>query len=405
MALVNMKDLLLHAYNNRYAVGAFGIVSLDFLQVVIAAAEKARSPVILNLVETHFELFDVELLAPAVVRAAKRAGVPVAVHMDHCSSMDSVHTAIRLGCNSVMYDASDKTFPVNADNTAQVVKLAHSCGIPVEGGLGYVANIDDEAEEPENSSSVHTSIQEAKLYTERTQVDFLAISIGTVHGHIEGKPRLDFNRLSRINQSANVPLVIHGGSGLTEQQYQKLISNGVARINYYTALSETAVKQIHTNLSQGEIPYSKLYANVKKSMTEEVQRCMQIWGSAGRAAEVLIQCSVWRNVEHIIVYNPSTDDAEKISEMLMKGKQDLSKIPGVLEVQIGRSVNPQGKFQYCWLIRFAHEKVVDSYKNHPTHVAYADNQFRALAADRITNDYEMLEDSEFRLNAHQPINV
>jgi len=392
MALVNLKDLLNHAYKNHYAVGAFEIVSLDFLRAVISAAEKARSPVILNVVEPHFDMFDVELLMPAVVQAAKRASVPVAVHMDHCSSLESVQAAIRLGCNGVMYDGKNAELPDNIERTRKAVELAHSCGIPVEGELGYVAGI--KPENGDDDQSVQTSANEAKVYVERSGVDFLAISIGTVHGQANGKQRLDYNRLGKINESVNIPLVIHGGTGLSDQQYHKLIDQGVAKINYFTALAELTVNHFRKNLSRKEEGYRDMISGLNESLQEAVQRVMQVWRSAGRAAEVMMQCGTWNNVEHVIVYNSSEKDPTVIQIMLRKGKQQLSSIPGVLDVRIGRAKDDKSKYRYCWLIRFAHESVIDSYKTHPVHIAYADSYFRPVAGDRITSNYEILDDLE-----------
>jgi len=392
MALVSMKDLLNHAYDNHYAVGAFEIVNLEFLRAVIAAAEQARSPAILNIVEPHFDMFDVEMLMPAVVQAAKRASVPIALHMDHCSSLVSVQSAIRLGCNSVMYEGASAELPDNIEQTRKVVELAHSCGVPVEGELGYVAGI--KSNYGDDDQSVQTSANEARVYVERTGVDFLSISIGTTHGSGNGKPRLDYNRLARIYESVNVPLVIHGGTGLSDQQYHKLIDHGVAKINYFTALAELTVEQVRKNVARDDISYRNLISNIHEEMTSAVLRIMQVWRSAGRAAEVMIQCGTWNNVEHVIVYNTSENDPTVIQIMLRKGKQQLSSIPGVLDVRVGRAMDDKSKYRYCWLVRFAHESVIESYKTHPIHVAYADSYFRPIAADRVTNDYEILDDLE-----------
>lgn len=391
MAMVNMKDLLNHAYNNRYAVGAFEVVSLNFLQAVIDAAEKTRSPVILNIVEPHFDLYDLELLMAAVMRAAKRASVPIAVHMDHCSKLETIHAAMRLGCNSVMFDAAAETFPVNVERTREVVKLAHACGIPVEGEIGYVTGMEAEDGETNPDAPVYTHIEEAKAYIEKTGVDFLAVSIGTVHGRLKNKPRLDYSRLARIQEKANVPFVIHGGTGLAEQQYRKLIDHGVAKINYFTALAEVNTRQIEANLKGKKASYQQAFADVREKISEEVQRCMQILNSAGRAAEVLMQCQPWRNLEHVIVYNPSTDDQSAINEMLNKGKQDLSKIPGVLNVELGRSIDAQSRYNYCWLVRVASEEVLKTYKTHPIYESYADRYFKPLASETVAIDYEILD--------------
>jgi len=393
MALVNMKDLLNHAYDNHYAVGAFEIVNLDFLRAVIAAAEQARSPVILNVVQRHSDLFDVELLMSAIVTAAKRASIPVAIHMDHCSNMESVHSAIRHGCNGVMFEGAITELPENIKRTREAVDIAHSCGVPVEGELGYVAGFNPD--NAEDDQSIQTSVIEAKAFVERAGVDFLSISIGTVHGQNNGKIRLDFNRLSRIYESVHVPLVIHGGTGLTDQQYHKLIDRGVAKINYFTAVSELVVNQVRNNLTDKNAGYCEMIKSIHQEITAEAQRVMQVWRSAGRAAEVMIQCNTWNNVEHVIVYNASDDDPAVIQIMLRKGKQELSSIPGVIDVKIGRATDDKSKYRYCWLIRFAHETVIENYKKHPVHVAYANTYFRPIAADRITNNYEIFDDLEY----------
>ncbi|WP_333843865.1 class II fructose-bisphosphate aldolase, partial [Pelomicrobium sp.] len=138
MPLVHFADLLTHAYRHRYAVGAFDLVGLEFLEAVLSGAERSRSPVILSLAESHFEHYDFDLLMPAVVAAARRATVPVAIHLDHGSGPESVVRAMRLGANAVMVDASHLPFGENAARTREVVALAHACGVPVEGELGYV---------------------------------------------------------------------------------------------------------------------------------------------------------------------------------------------------------------------------------------------------------------------------
>ncbi len=393
MAMVHMKDLLTHAYRNRYAVGAFEVVDLAFLDAILRAAEDVRSPVILNIVDSHARWFDLELLMAAVIRAARRASVPVAVHLDHCRSPDRVEAGIRLGCNGIMFDTAGAAFPVNVEQTRQIVRLAHGCGIPVEGASGHVAGIAEEppASPATDSESVYTNVEEARVYVERTGVDFLAVSIGTVHGRSKTRMRLDFNRLIRIHEHVGVPLVVHGGTGLTDQQYHKLIDHGVAKINYYTALAEVAGSTIRDNIQRGLTRYDQLFTGTTEALHAEVCRCMQVWRSAGRAAEVLMQCRPWHYVEHVIVFNAETTDPERVNDMLIKGKQNLARIPGVLTVQVGKAVTDKAKYPFCWLIRFAHEEVVESYKHHPVHTDYADHHFRPLAADRITTDYEIID--------------
>jgi len=370
MAMVDMKDLLHHAYSNRYAVGAFEIVSLDFLQAIIEAAEKARSPVVLNIVEPHCGLYDLELLMIATIRAASRASVPVAVHMDHCSSLEKIQEAIRLGCNSVKLDTASEEFPVNVNKTRDVVKMAHACGIPVEGEVGYVTGMEAEDGNANPNIPVFTPIEEAKAYIDKTGVDFLAVSIGTVHGRIEGKPRLDYARLTRIQEKASIPCVIHGGTGLSEQQCRKLIDHGVAKINYFTVLAETNTKELKTNLKNKNMTYQQIFAGVRKRIGEEVFRFMQLLNSAGRAAEVLIQCRPWQNVENVVICNHEENEKGLVDEKLSRGQKELSQIPGVLEVEIGKIIKPNGGYNYCWLVRLANEKVLENFKAHPIYENY-----------------------------------
>lgn len=396
MPMVEMKDLLYHAYKNRYAVGAFGIVNLDYLQAVIDAAERTRSPVILNVVESHFPLFDVELLMAAVVSSAKRASIPVVVHMDHCSSVERVQDAIRLGCNSVMFDAATKSFPENVEKSRSVASMAHACGVPVEGEIGYVTDYADDNGDSQPGSPVYTHVEEAKAYIDKTGMDFLAVSIGTVHGRVKTKHRLDFSRLARIQEKVNIPFVIHGGTGLSDQQYRKLIDHGVARINFYTALAEAAKRQIEANQKQKAASYEQVFAGVREKISEEVERCMRVLSSAGRAAEVLMQCQPWRDNEHVIFCKAGSNDEAAIHEMLHQGQQDLQKIPGVMSVRIGRSLDGVSSHNYCWILRFANEKVQESYRTHPVYEAYSEKYIKPIASQTATNDYEIVEMADWK---------
>lgn len=210
MALVNLREMLYHAYRNQYAIGAFDIVSLDFLQAVIAGAEARRAPVILNLVEHQFHLYDFDLLAAAAVCAGRRASVPVAIQLDHATTLDSVVRGIRSGCNGVMIDGSELTFDENVRLTHDAVDMAHSCGIPVEAGLGHVARRVGEENSDNQPQPVLTSPDEAKLFQRQGRADFLAVAIGNVHGQPAGRGQLDLTRLARIHAAVDVPLVIHG---------------------------------------------------------------------------------------------------------------------------------------------------------------------------------------------------
>ncbi|NOZ10553.1 MAG: ketose-bisphosphate aldolase [Gammaproteobacteria bacterium] len=389
MPLVDMKDMLQHAYRHGYAVGAFEVISLDFLQGIMQAAEQARAPVVLNLVEPHFEHFDFELMMPAVEMAALRAKVPVAIHMDHGTSLESAVNAINRGCNSLMVDSSYLDFTENVRITKTVVDTAHACGVPVEGELGCVPGVEGETADHHADGLAYTSLAEAKAYVTRTGVDFLAISIGTVHGRIKGKPKLDYTRLKQINDALRVPLVIHGGTGLSDDQYHRLISNGVSKINYFTALSDRVSVQIKENAkTRTSSTYCGLMKDISQVIASEVEHCLRMWGAAGRAAEVLAQCDAWKPVEHLIIYNTERLGKADTEIMVAEGRRVLSSIPGVRDVFTGEAVQSDTKYQYTWMVRFCHPAVIDSYRNHPAHVAFADNLFRPVAGNRISIDFQ-----------------
>ena len=389
MALVNMRDMIHHAYENCYAVGAFDLVSLDFLEAVIDAAERCRAPVILSIAEPHFAHYDFDLMMPAVEAAAKRASVPVAIQLDHGSSLESAVKAINLGCNGVMLDASNMSLPDNINATKAVVDMAHRCGVPVVGELGYVAGFEGEGAKQHPGETELTIPAEARAYVERTGVDFLAVSIGTVQGRMKGRAKLDFPRLKQLNQAIKIPLVIHGGTGLNEDQFRRLTSLGVAKINYFTGLSDVAAQSMREQVKvdrQGS--FTDLKQGVKEAIGKEVERNMRQWGSAGRAAEVLAQCQPWAPVEHLIIYNVERMSDEQIHAMMAKGRRILARIPGVREVFTGEAVKEGAKYRFCWLVRFTHKSVIDSYRDHPDHVAFADNLFRPYVGDRISIDYQ-----------------
>ena len=389
MALVNMRDMLYHAYQNGYAVGAFDLVSLEFLEGIMDAAERCHAPVILSLAESHFDYFDFELVMPAVIAAARRSSVPVAIHLDHGESFESAVQGINRGCNGIMVDSSHQTLADNIKMTRAVADMAHACGVPVEGELGYVPGVEGEDAERHPGEIAYTTVDEAKNYIEQTEVDFLAVSIGTVHGRMQGEAKLDFQRLQEINDTLGIPLVIHGGTGLNDEQFQQLIGCGVSKINYYTSLADKAGLRIrenaHNNPSNG---YTGLTAGVKDAISTEVERCIRLWGSADRATELLAQCTPWLPVEHLIVYNVDGITEHQANTMMSEGQKTLSTIPGVLDVVTGRAIQHDAMYRYTWLIRFCHSAVIDSYRNHPKHTAFADMLFRPVAGERISIDYQ-----------------
>lgn len=387
--LVHLGDMLRHAYSRGYAVGAFDLVSLDFLQAILTGAERQNAPVILSLAESHYAYFDPQLLMPAVRLAAERARVPVALHLDHGSSLEAAIRGIRQGFNGVMVDASTQPLAENIARTRAVVEMAHDCGVPVEGELGYVAGVEGEDAERHPGEVIYTAPEEAQRYVRETGVDFLAVSIGTVHGRMRGEPRLDFERLAAINAQLAIPLVIHGGTGLGDDQFRRLIENGVAKINYYTALADAAGAAIRANAAEPDRRgYTDLTKGVQAAIQAEVERCIALWGGAGQADAVLSACRPWREVEHLVIYNASAQPSQTAA-MMAEGRRVLAGIPGVRSVITGTSVREDAAYRHCWLVRFADAAVIETYRDHPDHQAFADGHFRPLATDRLTIDYQI----------------
>jgi fructose-bisphosphate aldolase class II len=256
-----------------------------------------------------------------------------------------------------------------------------------------VAGVEGEDAERHPGEVVYTSPDEAERYVRETGVDFLAVSIGTVHGRMRGEPRLDFERLAAINARLGIPLVIHGGTGLSDAQFRRLVDNGVAKINYYTALADAAGAAICANVADGDKrTYTDLVKGVQAAIRVEVERCIALWGSAGKAAEVASACRPWREVDHVIFYNVDGAGPDATARMMAEGRRVLAAIPGVREVVSGSAESDAAAYRHYWLVRFAHPSVIDSYRVHPNHQAFADTHFRPLAGDRITIDFRHKRD-------------
>jgi fructose-bisphosphate aldolase class II len=381
-----MQDMLHHAYDNAYAVGSFNILSLDFLEGILQAAERARAPVILGISEPHLSHYDINLLLPAVEAAARHAEVPVAIHFDHGSREEHIQQAIAMGCNGVMIDASHSPLEDNLKITRKVVEMAHACGVPVEAELGYVP----EAGGEEADSLSFTTVDQARGFVRHTGVDFLAVSIGTVHGHLKGKPRLDYQRLRQINDALHIPLVIHGGSGLSEDQYHRLITGGVAKINYHTSLSERAAKSIRARVKNAE-GYAEATAGVREAISTEAELCMRHWGSAGRAAEVLSRCRQWTPAEQLTLFNVEMGDIADVQLVLSRGRRLLQAIPGVREIAAGQAASDGGKYRFLWRVVLAHSDALEAFTRHPNYRDFSHRLLASISNDRMTTLYQQLE--------------
>ena len=276
--LANLNDVLFDAQKNGYAVGLFNTTDTDMLEGVIAAAEELRSPVIIGTAEVLLYAGELKLIGPALIEAAKRATVPVVVHYDHGLTFDRCLEALKLGFTSVMFDGSAGDYDKNIADTREIVKIAHALGATVEGEIGHVG---EASANDNNAKDMYTTVEEALSYSKATGVDALAVSIGTAHGAYKSKPKLDLGRLSDIRAAIDTPLVLHGGSGLSDDDFKNSIKCGIAKVNIYTDLCLAGIRAMNEGLAEG-ISYLDIRNKKVELIKEEVKKKMLLFGSNGR---------------------------------------------------------------------------------------------------------------------------
>lgn len=289
--LVSLKELMKAASEGGYAVGAFNVSNLESLMAIMEAAEETGHGVILNYAEVHAPFLSMEQAAVIMLDAARNASVPVCVHLDHGSSMEACIRAIRLGFTSVMLDASAEDYETNVRATDQIVRLAHSVGVTVEAELGHIfssnmglAESPEEAEtldSYESADDVYTDPATAKDFVERTEVDVLAIAFGTTHGIYTKKPVLDLDRITKIRQAIDIPFVMHGGSGLSKEEFQTAIQNGIRKINYYTYMTLAGGKAVKEAMDQKGADENVFFHDIPmiavRAMKENVKQAIRVF--------------------------------------------------------------------------------------------------------------------------------
>ena len=281
--LVNLNKVLLDAQKENYGVGLFNTTDTDMLEAVISAAEELRSPVIIGTAEVLLPYGELSLIGPALIEAAKKATVPVVVHYDHGLTFERCIEALKIGFSSIMFDGSAAEVEENLKNTREIVKIAHAMGATVEGEIGHVGQADTGDNE---ASDMYTTPQEAADFVAATGVDALAIAIGTAHGAYKSKPKLDIERLSKIRSAIDTPLVLHGGSGLSDDDFKNTIKNGIAKVNIFTDLcvaGEKAMKENAADGARGMYGYLEVRNAKVKAMKEAAKEKMILFGSAGKA--------------------------------------------------------------------------------------------------------------------------
>lgn len=282
--LVNMKEMLEDAEKNNYAVGSFNTPNFETLKAVIHAAEDMNSPVIIDHAQGHEPLVKMETIAPLMLEYAKKAKVPVCVHIDHASDFNFAMRAVRCGFTSIMYDCSAKPFEENVKAVKDFVAMVHPLGITVEAEVGDMPNNmptkvpGQEKSDLSDLSKYFTKPDEAAKFCELTHCDALAISVGTVHGMYESKPVLDLKRIQEIRSKTpkETKLVLHGGSGTGEKQIRAAISSGIRKINYFTAMDTAPAAELSKMIqdANGLINYSVLADKAENVLYEKCKEAI-----------------------------------------------------------------------------------------------------------------------------------
>lgn len=277
--LVSMRELLADAEKNNYAVGGFNCPTLENVYGVMQAAEKEQVPVILSFPQVHERTVPLKVIGPILLQAARDAKVPVCVHLDHGSTVAYVEEALRLGFNSVMYDGSKLSLAENIRNTQAVVKLARKYQADVEAELGGIAG-DEAGISSGDTESKLTDIDEAIEFVQATGVNSLAASIGTAHGFYTEAPKIDFRRIEEIHRKTGLPLVMHGGSGVSDEDYHKAINLGIRKVNYYSYMAKAGVEGVKALLAEKNVKYfHELAIAAKDAMAGDVAKALRLFAN------------------------------------------------------------------------------------------------------------------------------
>jgi fructose-bisphosphate aldolase class II len=282
--LVPFSKILQDAYDGHYAVGAFNCLSIEHVLGAIQAAEELRSPIILQLAEVQFPCAPMEMMAPVYLEVAAKATVPVAVHLDHGQSLETCVKAIQLGFNSVMFDGANLPFEENVRQTAEIVRIARAAGVDVEAELGKVGDTGFGGEGTgEATPDVFTDVEESAEFIAKTGVDALAIAIGNLHGRYVATPQLNIGRLREIAQRNNLPLVLHGGSGTSEEDFKSCIHNGISKINVATALQMAVTDAVRKYVNEcPSANYIDMKDVIVKATCESVKQHILLFESNGK---------------------------------------------------------------------------------------------------------------------------
>ncbi len=277
--LVNMKQMLEKAKEEKYGVGFFNAVNLEMARAVIETAEELRSPVIVGTAEILLPFMELKDVAGYLIPMAKEASVPVCVHYDHGLTFERCMEALRLGFTSIMYDCSTKEYEENLSLVKEMVKICHAMDVTVEGELGHVGD-NAGSGKLENPSDYFTDPDLAEEYVKKTGVDALAVAVGNAHGDYAFPPKLDFDRIKEISDRTGIPLVLHGGSGLSDDDFRTAVKLGVSKINIFTDIDKAGRAGIEKGLAEGASTITALMPYQIEAMKEVVGEKISLFGAS-----------------------------------------------------------------------------------------------------------------------------
>lgn len=281
--LVNMNEILLPAQKGKYGVGFFNAVNVEMARAVIETAEEMRSPVMVGTAEVLLSVMPLERVAEYLIPMAQKASVPVCVHYDHGLSFEKCMEALKLGFRSVMYDCSTEEYDTNVAKVSEMVRICHGMDVTVEGELGHVGD-NEGAGKLSQPSDYYTDPDIAADYVHKTGIDSLAVAVGNAHGDYKFPPKLDFDRIEAIAKGTGLPLVLHGGSGLSDSDFQTAVDKGICKINIFTDLDKAGKLGVEKGLQNGVRSLMGFIPYEIEEMKQVVKTKLELFGSSGRAS-------------------------------------------------------------------------------------------------------------------------
>jgi fructose-bisphosphate aldolase, class II len=285
MTFVPVHELLAACVRQPWALGAYDTFNLEMTQGIVDAAVAERSPLLIMMLPGFMPKADWPGVIATIAAEAARADVPVALQMDHCTTLEQVAWGIKLGVSGVMLDASSLPYEQNVVLTRRSVEICHAVGVSVEAELGHVGHSGESISDADSHARL-TQVDEAVRFVAETQVDALAVAVGTIHGLYRGKPVIDFDRLRALREALEIPLVLHGGSDTPDEDIQRAIATGVDKINIWTDVRVAYLRAVRDFLATTTLEgyaFEQLMAAARQSVCAAAGQKMRVFGSAGKA--------------------------------------------------------------------------------------------------------------------------